>query len=349
MTDVGMMCEASRLSGKNLMEKDPRHPTHDQPGDDYDDDYGCNVGWEPKDSVEGRRLNRVTKKEAFRCCGTLLQYRYDDEELCQGPSRPPSTERRPHDVAPPTECMQLDHNIESLTPFSCDKYWQTHWCKCMPCYTLDEEFEASVEDEGFEASADWRNRLEDEYTQYKAMAAETARRKRQADASRAKQTIAKLAAAVADDAGLAALSAWTESTGKRRLDHLKALCGTNHLMTSGCKAVLLARLTKCRLHGGPGPCPRCGSNKLEFEYPDHEIATMPSGVQCKHVKGFRRRCGWNRSIPEGGEPYPFIPMVEIAPEGGAAGPANSPKRKPAAEEVMGPPAKRKPRLERGVE
>ena len=42
--------------------------------------------------------------------------------------------------ATPVEMLEYQHEIEDLTPFDCDVYWKTIWCKCTACHKKDMQF-----------------------------------------------------------------------------------------------------------------------------------------------------------------------------------------------------------------
>ena len=116
----------SRLSLSRCVQHDPRSSTYDgrcaysdMDFDEYydDDGYGGDVGWQPKDSVESRRY---TKRWA------------DGPVDCGGGGG-----NKKQEIASGTHIVELWHEIESVTPFDCERYWSKVFTMCSGCWDAD--------------------------------------------------------------------------------------------------------------------------------------------------------------------------------------------------------------------
>ena len=240
--------------------------------DDYDDDCGGCPGWLPKDSVEAVKVKRRNLGQ-FECVGTLMRHRSRQW------SQAGLTERRKHSATGPA--YQKTQKIESLTPCDCDVYWEDVWIQCPACYDADRAFEK------------WSRKLDAERREQQAAQIrqqQTATKKRKRDETKAQ------AAALTTQRTSASPDVGSALTAFKRLKQpqLKALCQANHLMVSGTKNELAMRLTLAKLHGGPGPCPRCGKSNLEVLYQNDGIT--PTKLQCKHRSGPMSACRYSRDL-----------------------------------------------------
>jgi hypothetical protein len=308
-----MLCAWGARLYERSKEPSPQDPDAPAPGgaeaedslDDEDYEYSadCYVAM-PKDSVEGIRYTRDTATTSVQCCGTIIRsHRF---------FRDPETERSPHIVAVGAETVAKEEDIESLLPMSCERYWRTAWTKCTDCNGLDEQFREDAERKSAH--------------EFQIAKHERAKRKREVKHKDAQNKLSKLTAAAAAPSecampeAVSALSSAAATFEKMKQPQLKELCRLNHLMTSGTKKELVLKLVRCKLHGGPGACPKCFHNKLEFTYPIDDITALPTHVECKHYKGPGRPCvnGTKRNVDHA--TYRFVPMIEdLSVSGGGGG------------------------------
>ena len=207
--------------------------------------------------------------------------------------------------------------VETLTPFDCSRDWHIISEQCESCFDSDKKFKSDY------------NRLKSQpYREKSYHNAKINRQKRKLESQNVLKTLDEASSPskqskslhmvspskpetiesneedlemdneilVTMDPAIEEMKKFKEKLKKLKLEQLKQICRKNHLMVSGTKDEILLRILKCKLHGGAGPCPRCGYSKLKFEYPDNDIMSYPIKIKCRHMKKMYDNCPFSLEL-----------------------------------------------------
>ena len=252
-------------------------------------DDGSDYGSNSKDTVLASKIQGPElSTKSFDCNGTSnLRHRYIDRD---------SILLKPHRVKGGSLVMTFMEKSERLSPFDCEVSWYSTLMKCTTCYLADADFES-------------RGNEYDKNKQKETL------RKRKATLKKNKTLVLKKAKLLLKPTSVEEkqLLKWMNLVKKLKVPEMKLVCEANNCMVGGSKDVLLTRLIHLRRHGGSGVCKVCRKRKLNFEYDDESIMSIPIKVACRHYYGDGNPCSFikgtkfvNTNYFNSGYSYPLI-------------------------------------------
>jgi hypothetical protein len=214
---------------------------------DEDDENNGGVGLEFKDTtLKSEKPSEETATAPFECTGTSRRLHHTINRVDAQHNHLVDAS-----IANSVPFKRKRSYIQSLSPFSCDQYWQDDWIKCPSCLASDSLFEKAVS-----AQSSKQQEKKRKCEEKKIKSENFIKKSKTTTENTEEKSLAEIE-----------LSNFMETIEKCTLPQLKSLYSVNKLMVSGTKSQLLERLVRCRRHGGPGVCPKCDQPKLKFEYP----------------------------------------------------------------------------------